>query len=1144
MDFSGSETYDDRSDEGEAPQRGCLGQMLRFVCVVLALAALVATVCAYLLTTDLGRLWLLGRINRAIAPARLSVASWEVPLFGSARLSGVEYSSPVDGMRLEIRQVVLARGVFALVPAGRLALGEITWESPVFTFDPASAADEEPSRKVADAELTGKKSGFFLPVLDVSGKLRVNNGSLVFCERGKPLFESGGIGGQLVVDSLWRPFGFEVKGAAGGGDVALTVALRSIMALANGDAGGDEGDKAVLQLSGVDIAAFKPLFAAAGAPVLPHGGVAEGALTLERAGVAGAFSVEGGMLVDNLRLADSDGGVSPAGNVALLVDARIADALCTISKFDFSSPWGRAKIGGRLRQVDDNRRVAGDIEAEITLHVAALTRDFGRLLGISNDLKFSGGAISAHLKMQESGESIDVQASLKADNIAMLYKGRPATLDRAPSLVLKARLSENLFPDVEELRFRSSFADIYGQGNVRQAVLKGYVDLTQFSSDFRGLLPEKTELGGAAHFNLLTKPSGNDTDVDFMTKLSRLKLSVPRAGVTSVQEGSVAFKGKVAGADKAGKIADLAFHDVTYDLRLEKSRVNGEIKRFVPLQEGEKLPVMRGFTLSADVALNDAVRGGGVFMTDAAYAAVAAWKGGVLVNGAVESANGIARMRLNGAGRSIEITAAGQTIKEPEIRFGGAVTFHAAENSWTLSEVEIDSGIVDISVPEWFVRIPGDGSGIRFAGRGDARCNVAVLSPFISEGGCDQLRGDLTVGLNATGDSGGTLLKLNGLLTDYYRLRDGEILFFEKRAELKSALAFNRGGDAVIESFSLYSSLADIVGGGEIKDVWKSRTADIRGDITLKFDTVEKLLRVRGIDEWKMTGHKKTPFVLKGPLGEGFLTGGRFTGGAYLASLNGLGMSAGGSDIALELERGRLACRWAPGVNGGRLRFHPMVDFSPRGFTLSLPPGERVLESVAITQGMMDNLLVHFNPLFHGSRIRSGTLSLKVNSMVSGPQPGHGDLVVDADGSLDNFEMTLSPSIRDLLRLIRVEDKVYRVKHLPLRFTVRGERVYMAPMTMVFSGQPVGFSGSVGFDSTVSYLIEIPLGEAISKKTGLKLPGGLTVKVPVTGTVDNPRLDTSVLEKTMGGFIRNALGDEALKNVTDFFDQLRKEIRK
>lgn len=1139
MDFSGSESYEDTNDGKLREKPGCFFRFFRFIFISAAVVIFAVGGIAFFLTTDLGRLWVLNKVNRGIAPAHLAVDDWDAGFFGSAKLSGVKYVSPEDGLTVDIKRVVFSKGVFAFIPIGKLALGELTLESPVITYDSPEAAEKtSASEPQADEE-----GGFFLPVADFGGRLFVKDGIVIVKEGGKPLFQSKNIKGHLLVDSFWRPFGFEVHGRVGNGTLGLTADLQSINSLING-ADSEHDDKVVLQLAGVNLATLTPVLEMAGSPVLPHAGTAQGALTVERSRNGSVLGIQGGMLIDKMQLVTGDDEYSPAGDVALLIDSEIRDDLCLFRKFEFSSPWGKAKLNGTLRHVEDNRRVTGDIDGDVDFDLAALTRDFRYALQMDDELAVKRGRLTGVFKIDGSQGDLNIDSSLKVTGLTMQYKGRVVNLTRDPSLTLKAHLPADKFPVVEELRLRTSFADIYGKGSINQGVLKGYVDLTRFSEDFKGLLKDGVVLGGAAHFDFSTKPEGESVGFNLMTKFSRLNITSGKGGVSSLKSGSFDCDGLVAGAEGAGSLQDLVFQDVDYDLRLNASRVHGVTKRFVPIQKNESLPVLRGFTLVSELKVPDAVGAFGAFMTRKAYQEAAGWKGSIPVNAALESANGVAKMRINGAGRDLVLKAGGITVNEPDLQLSGAATFDSAENSLSLNEVVVSSDAVNIKVPEWYVHVPEQGGNIDFKGKADAVMDVSKIYPllFSSSKNYDQVRGDLSLSVDAASASSSAKLRLNGVLSDMYLLLDGNILYYEKRAELKSLFAL-RGDDVLVESFELYSSLADVTADGRIRDFRKSRIADLDGTLDFKFDTLDRLLRVRGIDEWKITGHKKASFKLNGPLTADFMRSGRFSGEAYLASLNGLGLSAGGAPLSLELSGGRLTCDWRPVLNGGRLRLTPLFDFTPQGTVISMPAGTVLLEKVAITQEMVDKLLVNFNPMFNGSRLHQGTVNLVVNSLRSGPEPGYEDLSIDADAEFNDLKMTLSPAMRQMLNMIQVKDSIYQVKNLPIHSVVRKERVYVDPVTMVFADQPLTFSGSVGFDSTIKYLIEVPLSEPIAAKSGLKFPKGLSVKVPVTGTVDNPRIDTGALENTVGGFIKNTLGDDALKSVSGFLEQLKKDLQ-
>ena len=276
--------------------------------------------------------------------------------------------------------------------------------------------------------------------------------------------------------------------------------------------------------------------------------------------------------------------------------------------------------------MDQVRKVAGDLDADIDLDIAAVVRDFRYAIDIDEELEVSKGRLSGQLKLKSSSGGVRLDTALKTSHLAMSYKKRPVAIDRDPSLVLKMYFPDDALPDVEELRIRGSFADVYGKGNIRQGALKGYVDLSQFSSDFKGLLKSGTVLGGAAHFNLSTRPAADNVAFDLIIKFSKLDVTSPEIGASSVKEGSFTCRGTAVGAAAAKRAADLSFNDVDYDLRLNQSRVHGAVKRFVPVQDGKMLPVLRGFTLSADLNIADAVKACGAMMKRKAYIDALDWR--------------------------------------------------------------------------------------------------------------------------------------------------------------------------------------------------------------------------------------------------------------------------------------------------------------------------------------------------------------------------------------------------------------------------------------------------------------------------------------------------------------------------------------
>jgi len=1146
MDFSDRDDFEEPDGATSRRSRGCFGSLLRFFLICTALIVGGVVLVAWFFTTDLGGLWLLDRINRSIAPSHLSVTECETALLSPFELNGVEFDSPDQGMNLKCPEIKFSRGILGLLPLGKLNLGTIKLKSPVLSYNRVAV----PKRSSHGNALSAHDSDTFLPFLDFGGEIYVEDGKIVVKEEGKQQFISDKVEGKLLVKSFWKPFGFKVVGIVGGGAVTLTGDLQSIYNLTGG---GDSeyDDKIVLQLDRVGLAACSPLIQMIGGRDLLHAGIAEGALTFERAGAAG-FKVEGGMMVDDLQIVTGDSEYSPAGNTALMVDARVEDDLWVFKRFDLSSPWLNAKINGTFQKMRDNRLADGDIKVEVDADLAAIATDFRYALDIDDALKVEKGRLHGFLNLSGNSQNIRVESDLTCSQIAMRYQGHPIFLKRNPSLSFKAVFPAENLPELEELKFSSSFADIYGKGTVERGVLKGYLDLTQFSDDFRGVLSRDADLAGAMHFDFSTKPSADDIVFNLMTRFSKFKVALKNGGTTSIDSGLLKVDGKASDIDVASNLSKLTLRDLNFDFRIDDSNITGALDRYVPSQEQGGLPVVRACKLSCDLKLADAVTALGVFMSAADYKESASWSGDVLANLAVEAANGVVKARVNGVGRELVFTAAGKKIKEPDLRFAAALTYDDNRGSLTITEGAFNSEMAQVSVPEWIVLLSGHGQNIHFKGSADANVDLALLYPlFFSqvESQYDQVKGDLRLKLEAGSVASGTELNLNGGVTDFYLLTDDQITFFERKCQLLSHLLIAKDGDNVkVKSLELSSGLADISAQGQLGDIRTGRmNVELNGNMDFKFKTLTQLLNVRGIDEWRMTGHKQQRFHLNGPLADGingFLCKGNFEGGAYLESLDGLGLSTQGAEISFNLAQGRMQTSWRPRLNSGQLNFQPRFDFGPRAVEMSFPSEIQVLKGVEITQKMVDKLLVNLSPVFQGSKIQNGTVDLKVKSFQSSGSQNKSNLFLDADIGFNDLSMDLSPAMCEVLGMINVKSTSYRVKQLPMHVVIRDERVYIDPVTMVFSGQSLSFSGSIGFDSSVKYLIEIPVAGFIAAQTGVKIPKGVTIKVPITGTIDNPRVDTSGLENMVTDFIKKTISEDTMRNVGDFFKKLTDELRK
>ena len=380
--------------------------------------------------------------------------------------------------------------------------------------------------------------------------------------------------------------------------------------------------------------------------------------------------------------------------------------------------------------------------------------------------------------------------------------------------------------------------------------------------------------------------------------------------------------------------------------------------------------------------------------------------------------------------------------------------------------------------------------------------------------------------------------------------RDGEVVFSEPAARVTVEAVVAAGGAGVkVSKLDVASSVFAMESEAAANDLAGRCLVTAQGRAALDAAAVTRLLAAKGIDEMTLTGREFRPFRFASPLAGGLstvLSEGELEAAAHVGSLAGLGLRAGPADAALRLSKGMLRIGYEPVLNGGRLRLVPEIAAGGRGGgTLTVPPRTRLLEHVALTQEMVDTLLVNLNPLFQGSRVRGGTVTLDLRScrIEPGRDPEHG-VAADMDVTLENLKLELGPSLRELLGLIKVKTRVYEVARLPLHVTVRTGRIQADPVRMVIEQQPVIIGGWVAFDGAVNYVIEVPVTERLVGSAAARVLKGTSIKIPVSGTVDEPRLDTRALQNMLGNLLKNAVGEQAIERVGGFLEKLRQELSK
>jgi hypothetical protein len=1065
MDFA--EFRDDEEEDVLEKRRpGCLLGLFRLLLFLMVPLLLIAAMVPTMLSSDSGRQWAVGKINAAVAPAQVSFEKWSLGWLTAPRLENVTYRDESRGVDLAVEQVAFDRGLLRLLPVGTLNLGRVTLSKPAISCSLVPPPVEPQAEKGA---VKGKGGFFVLPIVDVAAVLNVESGRVSLTGDAPEPFEAQQVDGTVTLESYRKPIAVQTQMRVGGGKLSLEGRVQSIKDLFKGTEL-EQPETLVLKLDGVDLTAFRPLIQhATGAPWI-HSGVAEGALTAVISRVD-QFTLKGGVLVSQLSVAAANQPASPSGDLALMVDVAYDKKVIKVSQFELNSPWVKGDASGTLQAGSKAGVMIGAISAKADADLAAVTRDFAAALGLSKGFRMQKGRLHAAFTLEGSEEAMRVDATVTAAELAMTIDGAPLVLKPAPSLVCKAKFPYGQWPEVETFHLKAPFADVYGSGRFDAAVVKGKLDLTLFSRDFKRMLKECPPMVGAVYLDVATKQENGRVALNAFLKMSDVALELKPGQRTIVPQGTMKFEGFVP--LKSGQPGNEIL-DAAYAFTLESGKVSGGWKRFVPASEARPL-VLRGFTLTSDMELGSVRRLLGGFFPAAAQRRMSAWQGRVIANATAEAAAGVVKARVNAAGQQITAAAA-------------------------------DKGV-------W--RVP------------DIRLEAALSKSGPKEG----VRAEATV-------TGGGALE-----------RDGETVFVEKSASLAADVLFAADGNsATVSKLDLGASVFDLQAQAEVTELATRCMVAAKGKAALDFAALTRLLNAEGIDEFKMSGRELRAFSFNAPVAGGMatvLTDGQFTGAFFLGLFKGLGLEAGPADVAIKLSNGNLKLDYEPSLNNGKLRLVPEVDALGVSPTLLFPAQTKLLENVTITQEMVDKLLVNVNPLFQGSQVLGGTVSLDLRGcrIATGVAPNKG-VAADMDVLFKNLKLKFGSAMLDLLAMLKVKDPHYSVEALPVHIVVREGHIFVDPVKMVIDRQPVIFSGWVAFDGTIKYLIEVPLTDRLTGGSGGKLIKGVSIKIPVTGTVDEPRLDTSALQNTIGSLIKSAVGERAAEKVGTFLEKLQEELQK
>ena len=350
-----------------------------------------------------------------------------------------------------------------------------------------------------------------------------------------------------------------------------------------------------------------------------------------------------------------------------------------------------------------------------------------------------------------------------------------------------------------------------------------------------------------------------------------------------------------------------------------------------------------------------------------------------------------------------------------------------------------------------------------------------------------------------------------------------------------------------VEKGTLESRVCSAEAAVKVADVAENPNLKVDGWVNYDLDRLSALLQPYWDNNVRVIGRGKAPINLSGPLALDKLqsrTKIEWVGANVAEFQVGPGiLDAALKDGTVQIAPLELA------VSEGTMRVAPKVRIAPGPMTVELPSGP-LLEKVRINPRMCAYGLKYIAPILSDTTSADGRFSIHLEQCripITDPK------MADVQGrfAVHSIDVGPGPLLQELVSLFGAPTAVKLVDNSEVNFRMSKGRVYHENLEFVVPHSKVKMRGWVGLDQQISLLAEVPIAAAwldgIDPRFKKQMEGRV-VSIPITGTLENPLIDSSKLAQfnlqSIGNQVRGRLEEEAGRAINNQLDKVNEEINR
>ncbi|PQO30642.1 hypothetical protein C5Y96_14335 [Blastopirellula marina] len=869
-----------------------------------------------------------------------------------------------------------------------------------------------------------------------------------------------------------------------------------------------------------------------------------------------------------MRWLNSDRGAGWSdGTLRVTGELGLAGSHAQANQFTLTTDWGQVLINGRiptsLTATSSPNASAGQAlgdqpwEMRGTVDIARLANAFPELLQIRDGVQLQEGRVTLNLANHiEMGYS-SLRAGAVVSNIVAIVNGRHA--DWQQPLELSAAISmpgDQL--QLDAISCRSSFLTADGKTNGPQTDVRFSIDGNRLASDLSRFVDlQGNQVAGTLEGSLQIQNMGggrvglaaaaNGNDVKWMQG-SQMLFAEPRlqtqiqstivlqnAALQQIESLNASFQAGTSSLTAQTSVPVILSAETVWPLKLQL--------------QGAVDPIwmqLRGLLGMSDFQLG----GNGMVLAKLALG-TNQW----LIEGVNVDLNDFA------------LVGPATQVHEKKLRVEGSALLdwaaqHFSSQQFTVVGTTISARGTDIHMP----LKSGETASGQLAYRVDLSRGMHWVVPpqWLGQ---NRVAGEMSGTMTLSSDSNGVVIQNNGQIANWELLVPGAssngagqpqmqpasassqtLSWREANLAYMQSLSLNHSEDTLaLHECQLNCSAIKLSAKGGVSQLSSVGNVAIQGQADYDWGKISPLVAAIVGPQVQIQGKRTSRFQWMGPLwGSANSSGNSLTispaweaaGDVSWQQANLFGIPAGESTLNAQLRQGVLQLTAnSPELSGGKLTVNTQLLLNAQPMQWQIPPG-RVIENVAITPEMCRSWLHYVAPVVADATRVEGRFSLDVERglmPVADPIQGESNGVLHIQGA----EVRSGPLAQGYVMLARNVEALVKAKPasaidqgsaslltLPpqqVRYRVVKGRVYHENLIVQSGDVRVITSGWVDANQQMQMMAAIPIQDSwIEKAPWLASMRGTALNVPISGSMQQPKIDSQVIEQMTRGMIDNA----------------------